>query len=297
MNEPDCPHFEVLSGLYSGLTGKAGPGSIIIGSGFDADFVFIEQGLERQHLRITPHFGSIKIEALASQIRVEGHETISSNERVVVALPAIIHAGAMSIRWSIEGSKQAGSIDGWRVPIAVLAIVLISSVAIGTVSTLFVHTDTAAALSTDSLPAVEVAPKPAFSAPDALTTDAAAERLQEEVDRAGLLNIKVGSRPDVVTVHGTITPASVVKWQDVQQRFDHHSGGAYTLLNTVAVKEEKMPSSIAVQAVWRGKDPYLVIGDQKYFSGALLNNGWTVDRIEEGRVLLSRNGQLAALPY
>ncbi|MDH2345488.1 EscD/YscD/HrpQ family type III secretion system periplasmic domain-containing protein [Bradyrhizobium sp. SSUT77] len=297
MHEPDCPHFEVLSGLYSGLTGKAGSGSSIIGSGFDADFVFIEQGLERQHLRITPHCDSIEIEALASQIRVEGHETISSNERVVVALPAVIHAGAMSIRWSMEGCKQAGSLDGWRVSIAALAIVLISSVAISTVSTLFVRTDTAAALSTDSPPAVEVAPKPAVSAPDALTTDAAAERLQEEVDRAGLLDIKVGSGPDVVTVHGTITPASVAKWQDVQQRFDHHSGGAYTLLNTVAVKQEKMPSAIAVQAVWRGKDPYLVIGDQKYFLGALLNNGWTVDRIEEGRVLLSRNGRLAALPY
>ncbi|WP_377827975.1 hypothetical protein ACFKHW_28265 [Bradyrhizobium lupini] len=294
MHEPDCLHFEVLSGLYSGLTGEAGPGSILIGSGFDADFIFIEQGLERQHLRITSHCDSIEIEALASQIRVEGHETISSNERVVVALPAVIHAGAMSIRWSIEGSKRAGSIHGWRVSIAALAIVLISSVAIGT-STFFVHTDTA--LSTDSLPAVEVAPKPGLSAPDALTTDAAAERLQEEVDRAGLLNIKVGSGPNVVTVHGTITPASVAKWQDVQQRFDHHSSGTFTLLNTVAVKEEKIPSSIAVQAVWRGKDPYLVIGDQKYFLGALLNNGWTVDRIEEGRVLLSRNGRLAALPY
>ncbi|XSC42316.1 SctD/MshK family protein [Bradyrhizobium sp. RDT10] len=31
--------------------------------------------------------------------------------------------------------------------------------------------------------------------------------------------------------------------------------------------------------------------------GALLNDGWTVDRIETGRVLLSRNGRLAALPY
>ncbi|XUJ32400.1 SctD/MshK family protein [Bradyrhizobium japonicum] len=62
-------------------------------------------------------------------------------------------------------------------------------------------------------------------------------------------------------------------------------------------EEEKMPSSIAVQAVWRGSEPYLLIAGQKYFVGALLSNGWTVDRIEDGRVLLSRNGRSAALPY
>ncbi|XIA67438.1 hypothetical protein ACFIOY_18365 [Bradyrhizobium sp. TZ2] len=136
-----------------------------------------------------------------------------------------------------------------------------------------------------------------LNAPDALTTEAAAERLQEEVDRAGLLNIKVGSGAGVVTVDGTITPASLAKWKEVQQRFDHHSKGVYALVNAVAVKEEKTPSSIAVQAVWRGSDPHLVIAGEKYFLGALLNNGWLIDRIEEGRVLLSRNGRLAALPY
>ncbi|MGN8544725.1 SctD/MshK family protein [Bradyrhizobium sp. 13971] len=36
---------------------------------------------------------------------------------------------------------------------------------------------------------------------------------------------------------------------------------------------------------------------QKYFAGALLSNGWTVKEIEDGRVLLTRNGQLAALSY
>ncbi|XIA67439.1 hypothetical protein ACFIOY_18370 [Bradyrhizobium sp. TZ2] len=149
MHKPHSPHFEVLSGLYSGLTGKAGPGSSLIGSALDDDLVFIEQGLERHHLRVTPHCDSIEIEPLASEISVEGHETVSPNERVVVPLPAVIHAGAMSIRWSTEGSKQGGSMDRWHVSIAALAIALISSVAIGAVSTIFVHTDSSVALSAD----------------------------------------------------------------------------------------------------------------------------------------------------
>lgn len=68
-------------------------------------------------------------------------------------------------------------------------------------------------------------------------------------------------------------------------------------MNGVVVKEDKQPSAIAVEAVWHGTEPYLLIGGQKYFVGALLADGWAVNRIEEGRVLLSRNGRFAAIPY
>jgi len=297
VNEQNRPRFEVLSGPYCGLTGTAEAGPTLIGSGLDADFVFVEQGLERHHLRVTPHCNAIEIEALASEIRVDGGENIAPNERVVVPLPAVIHAGAMSIRWSMEDSQPVRRTDRWRVSIVALALVLLSSITAGTISRLFVRTDSAASPSSGSSPAAAVAPRSALNAADAPTTVAAAERLQEEVGRAGLLNIKVGSGTGVVTANGTLAPASLAKWEEVQKWFDRQSNGAYTLVNAVAVREEKTPSSIAVQAVWRGSDPYLVISGQKYFVGALLNNGWTVNGIEEGRVLLSRNGQVAILPY
>ncbi|MGY4198796.1 SctD/MshK family protein [Bradyrhizobium sp. USDA 4520] len=295
MNEPHCPRFEVLLGCYSGLTGKVGVGSCLIGSSLDADLIFVEQGLEPHHLRVTPHSNSIEIEALAGDVRVEGHETVLPNAPIVVPLPVVLHAGEMSIQWSIEGLEKAGSIDRRRVSLAGLAMVVISLAAAGTLSTSFVQTDTAAVPSPP--PAADVAPKLALSAPDALVTDATAGLLQEEVDRAGLVGIKIGSGAGVVTADGSITPAALATWQGIQQRFDRNSNGAYTLVNAVAVKDEKTPSAIGIQAVWRGSDPYIVVAGQKYFVGALLSNGWTVNGIEEGRVLLSRNGRLAALSY
>ncbi|WP_050403005.1 MULTISPECIES: SctD/MshK family protein [Bradyrhizobium] len=295
MNEPHCQRFEVLLGCYSGLTGTVGVGSCLIGSSFDADLIFVEQGLEPHHLRVTPHFNSIEIEALASDVRVEGRETVLPNTPIIVPLPAVLHAGEMSIRWSIEGLEKAGSIDRRRVSLAGLAMVVISFAAVGTFSTSFVQTDTAAVPS--SPPAADVSPKLALSAPDAPATDTTAELLQEEVDRAGLVGIKVGSAPGVVTADGSVTPAGLATWQNIQQRLDRDSNGAYTLVNAVVVKDEKTPSAIGIQAVWRGSDPYIVIAGQKYFVGALLSNGWTVNGIEEGRVLLSRNGRLAALSY
>ncbi|MDF0497178.1 SctD/MshK family protein [Bradyrhizobium yuanmingense] len=297
MNEPNSLHFEVLSGLYSGLTGEIGLGSTLIGSDLDADLVFIEQGLERHHLRITPHCDSIQIEPLARDVRIEGREQISLSERVIVPLPVVIHAGEMSIRCSMEESKQASSVGRWYGSAAVLASVLISSVAVGAVSTSFVQTDSAVAVNSDLRRTVEVATKQAPSTPDAPTADAAAARLQEEVDRAGLLDIKVRSESGVVAADGTVTRASLTKWREVQERFDHDRKGAYVLINAVAVKEEKSPTAISVEAVWRGSEPYVVIAGQKYFVGAMLNNGWTVNGIDERRVLLSRNGRLVAVPY
>ncbi|MGY4473833.1 SctD/MshK family protein [Bradyrhizobium sp. USDA 3364] len=295
MSEPHCQRFEVLLGCYSGLTGKVGVGSCLIGSSLDADLIFVEQGLEPHHLRVTPHSNSIEIEALASDVRVEGHDTILPNEPVVVPLPAVLYAGEMSIQWSIEDLEKAGSIDRRRVSLAGLAMVVISFAVVGTFSTSFVQTDTATVPSPP--PAADVAPKLALNAPDALVTDATAGLLQEEVDRAGLVGIKVGSGAGVVTADGSVTPAALATWQDIQQRFDRDSNGAYALVNAVVVKDEKTPSAVGLQAVWRGSDPYIVIAGQKYFVGALLSNGWTVNGIEEGRVLLSRNGRLAALSY
>lgn len=297
MNKSSSLEFEVLSGLYTGLTGKAAVEASLIGSGLDADMIFVEQGLEPHHLRIIPHRNSIEIEALAANISVDGRENIAPGERVSVPLPAVVHVGAMSIRWWTQDLPQAGSSNRSRSSIVALGLILIGAVAIGTLSTIFAPTDSAVALSTDSRPAVEVASKSTINRLDVGAADATADLLRQEVERGGLLNIKVGSGPGVVTAEGTVTPALVAKWQEIQQWFDHQTNGTPALVNAVTVKEEKTPSSIAVQAVWRGSDPYLLIGGQKYFVGALLSNGWTVDRIEDGRVLLSRNGRFAALPY
>ncbi|WP_065755974.1 SctD/MshK family protein [Bradyrhizobium paxllaeri] len=295
MNEPASVHFEVLSGIYSGVTGEAPVGTSLIGSGLDADIVFVEQGLEPNHFRLTPLHDSMEIEALAAGLSIEGSGDIAVGKRVVISLPAVVHAGAMSIRCTQDSAQ--GSIGLSRVAIIAVALVLLSSVGIATLAISFLFDGSAGALSPGAPPIAALPPKLTLTGPDDRPLNAAAAQLQEEINKAGLLNIKIGSGLGVVCAEGTVTPASVSRWQEVQQRFDQHTNGSLTLVNGVIVKEDKPPSSIAVQAVWRGPHPYLLIGGQKYFVGALLNDGWTVDRIEAGRVLLSRNGRLAALPY
>ncbi|MBM2715378.1 hypothetical protein JQK88_30075 [Mesorhizobium caraganae] len=298
MNDAVSLHFEVLSGLYCGLTGKASLETSLIGSGLDADIIFVEQGLARHHLRIALLGNSIQVEALAAGLGVEGNRNIAAGECVVVPLPVVIHAGAMSILWSAQDAAPAGSIGIPRrsISVSVLALVLLGSLGIGALSAIFSYYGNAGALSANS-PGAELESKLTNNRADDQTTVAAAKDLQEEVDKEGLLNIKIGSAKGVVTAEGTVTSASATSWQKAQQWFDHRTKGALTLVNGVVIKEEKAPAAIAVEAVWRGSLPYVVIDGEKYFVGALLEDGWTVDRIEDGRVLLSRNGRLASLPY
>ncbi|RDJ01006.1 SctD/MshK family protein [Rhizobium grahamii] len=289
MDDCNSLHFEVLSGLYSGLTDKAAMGTTIIGSGHDADLVFVEQGLEAHHVRISLLGASIEVEALAPGTSLEGHGIIAVGERVVAAHPVVIYAGEMSILWRVKENEQATSVDVSRLMILVLAIVLLSCIGIGIGSY-----DRARSLTS---PVAEVVSKPTFSRPDNLTIQATAKDLQKELIREGLLNIKVGCARGVVTTEGTVTPALVSRWQKARQWFDHRSNGSLILVDGVVVKDETAPPTIAVEGVWRGALPYLLISGQKYFAGALLDDGWTVDRIESGRAMLSKNGQIAVLHY
>ncbi|UVO30278.1 FHA domain-containing protein [Bradyrhizobium arachidis] len=296
MNEAASFHFEVLSGLYAGLSGKAAGRASLIGSGFDADMIFVEQELEPHHLRVTLVGNSIEIEALAAISTSAGEGQVAAGERVVHSLPVVVHAGAMSIRWSMQNAVVDSSVGLSRASISALAIVLIGVVAIGAFSTVFFKVS-AGVQSANAPPAAELAPKLRIVRPNDRHAQDAAELLKQEVVKAGLLDIRVGSGPGFVSAEGTVTPATLAKWQELQQRFDGHTNGALTLVNGVLVKEDKQPSAIPLEAVWRGEQPYLLIGGQKYFVGALLADGWSVDRIEEGRVLLSRNGRFAALAY
>lgn len=297
MSEATPYRFEVQSGLYAGLSGEMAAGARMIGSGLDADLVFVEQDLEPRHLRVSLSEDSIGIEVLAPDVTVDGVGEIAVGDQLTLALPATIHAGAMSIRWSMMAEAEATPAAYSRFSTPTLAVASLGFLTVAVALSTIVYNASADASIAPAPAAAELAPKLAVSRPDDRSTKAAAQALQGEIEKAGLLNIRVGSGPGVVTAEGTIEPSLVPEWQKLQQWFDHGSNGALTLVNGVAVKEEKPPSSIAVEAVWRGAQPYLLVRGQKYFVGAMLDDGWTIHRIEESRVLLSRSGRFAAVPY
>jgi len=124
----------------------------------------------------------------------------------------------------------------------------------------------------------------------------AAKAFKRDIEKAGLLNIALEPGSGVVTASGTVQPDAAGQWLALQQQFDERYMGEITLINGVTPKAEKLPA-LDIQAVWRGANPHLVIRGQRYSVGAVLDNGWTVKRIEPDRILLERQGRQVAVQY
>lgn len=298
MSETAPFRFEVQSGLYAGLSDRMSAGIRTIGSGLDADLVFIQQNLEPHHLRVALAEGTIAIEALAPGVVLDGVGEIAPGSQAEAALPALVHVGSLSIRWSDETQGHAGLAGSPRLSAKTVAAAAFALLVLTGLTTFIYDASADAPVVAASLVG-EAGPVRKFTAsrPDEAGTKAAAAALQAEIEKVGLLNIKVSSGPGVVAAEGTVEPSLMPDWQKLQQWFDHRYTGGLTLVNGVILKEEKLPSSIAVEAVWQGTQPHLLVRGQKYFVGAMLDDGWTIHRIEGDRVLLSRDGRLAAVRY
>ncbi|BAU89964.1 hypothetical protein MPPM_1359 [Methylorubrum populi] len=140
-------------------------------------------------------------------------------------------------------------------------------------------------------------PRPALPAQKAGTVEAAAKALQAEAAGAGLLNVHVKGSGGAVAATGTIEPTMAGRWEALQKAFDERFAGDVTLVNSVAVKAEKLPASLGIEGVWRGAQPYIVVRGQRYLVGAVVDGGWTIREIERDRVMLEREGRLVAMRF
>ncbi len=127
--------------------------------------------------------------------------------------------------------------------------------------------------------------------------ETAAKALREDTAQAGLLNVHVKASGGAVAASGTIEPALAGRWETLQRAFDERFAGDVTLVNSVAVKAEKLPASLGIEGVWRGPQPYIVVRGQRYLAGAVVDGGWTLREIEHDRVMLERDGRLVAMRF
>lgn len=128
-------------------------------------------------------------------------------------------------------------------------------------------------------------------------TEIAASTLRKEVEKAGLLNVHVNASGGAVSARGFIEPSMTSRWESLQKEFDERFVGEVTLVNSVAVKAEKLPSSLGIEGVWRGAQPYIVMRGQRYLIGAIVDGGWAIRSIESDRVMLEREGRLVAMRF
>lgn len=300
MSESTPYQLDVERGLYSGLNIALKDGTYHIGSAVNADIVFVEQSLIDQHFKLTLSDGDIEIEALGEGVVVDDESPLEIGARAEYSMPAVIRAGEITIRISdIRAKRQLLPFTkGSSARAAGMGLCLFGIVALLAFAIYTANRDEAA----NNISSAQAAEVPTIVGSvsrrlDETETEKAAQALKEQIERTGLLNIHVTSGAGVVTAEGTIPPILEPDWQNLQKWFDHRYTSSLTLVNGVSVREEKLPSSIAVEAVWQGPQPYLLIRGQKYFVGAMLDDGWTIHRIEDDRVLLRNEERMAAVKF
>jgi hypothetical protein len=128
--------------------------------------------------------------------------------------------------------------------------------------------------------------------------DEAERELKARLASAKLSAARVDAAGGRLAVSGQIGRQDVAAWTAIQQWFDQTYGDHLVLTTTVTVADGKAAPVLQPQAIWYGERAYVVAADGvRYYEGAVLENGWTIQSIGADRILLSRDGQTTALTY
>jgi hypothetical protein len=140
-------------------------------------------------------------------------------------------------------------------------------------------------------------PSPNLAA--ALNAEDAGHKLTERLNATGLSGLRVSTGGGQVVVSGSITKQQTDAWTEAQQWFDGAYRGRLVLVAKVTSAEAKKPPPVvSVQAVYFGERPYIITAEgNRYYKGALLDNGWAIKDIADGRILLAKDGETLALVY
>jgi len=353
---PESFTLAIQSGLYEGVVETVPEGRYRIGSDFGADIVLVEDEVAPCHVIVGVAGSSVRVEALAPGVIVDGVGAVAAGSVAEMRLPiGIVVAGTRIVLARKDAQLDARSSSRASRPVSlpprtvirtllglqILAVLILMMVP-NPDADAWIRSEPAGATTPSGVATIAASADPALVparteseavpvttgstlagarpaalsrsgaerrptspplARDAaplgaqLSSDGAADALRAEVERVGLLNVLIEAGAGVVTAGGTVEPSATARWQSVQQWFDERFAGEITLVNGVSVKAEKLPVSLGIEAVWRGEQAHLVIRGQKYLEGAVLDGGWTIQRIEAERVLVQRDGRVVAVRY
>ncbi|TIM69130.1 MAG: hypothetical protein E5Y60_15750 [Mesorhizobium sp.] len=136
---------------------------------------------------------------------------------------------------------------------------------------------------------------------DSSPTPSAADaerQLKLRLEQSGISTLTVQQSSGRLVVSGMIANDKNAAWTETQSWFDQAFGAHITLASNVMVGNAEQAPRLRLQAIWYGERPYVIATDgARYHEGAFTNDGWTVKRIGETELLLTKGGATVALKY
>jgi type III secretion protein D len=285
--------LRVTGGRHTGAVSSANSEPQIIGSSLDADLVLTDTGVYPRHARINSSRQEFELEALEGAVAVNG-SSVRPGQKIKAQYPATMEVGEAKIEIVRDEASERKAVASFLSAGAVVLIALI-----GLADWYRGSRDQSMAPAGGFEAASAAAPFQRAALPGPETTGAAADALRQHLLAQRIATIDVKPGAGTVIAAGSITPERQAEWQSAEIWFDETFGQKVMLKSDVAIlpaKPVKVP--ITIQSVWLGDTPYLIDGEgRKYFVGSMLRDGWVLEKVEEGKVLISKDKQPLILRY
>jgi hypothetical protein len=310
------PELEVVGGFHSGVSLALDEGVYSIGSTSDADIVLRDPGVASEHALLRIEGGGMRIEAMGGDLGI-GDELITQGHGCKLRLPVDIAMGEARLRLSHPGAKGAGLFGGAFQPAGEFLSKRPFAAAGGVIACALAVSVATHDSPTPKVAEAEAGPKLALTKtayyPDAetlnkfgsrndstplSTVEEAASQLIARLKSLSINSLRVTTADKRILVAGSLTKREAAAWTSAQQWFDETYSGRVVLTANVAIGENKTAPNLRLQAIWFGERPYVITEEGAHFyEGALLDNGWVLQRIAEDRIVLEREGESQALTY
>jgi type III secretion protein D len=293
--------LHVLSGRHAGATQALPEGEVTLGSSLNADIVLTDQSILPVHATLDRGRFRVAIQAVDGCVKL-GEQTLALGERVRSPYPARIQLGDVELE-CISASRAAALANSPGV--VTLASIFVIILALSVARAFWPETSGGnvkySAPQAPSLKASAANGSSSESAKDAIkkleAAKVAANALTQKLLAGGIQSVEVSAEQGIVQARGVVAQPSEDSWRSIQIWFDGSFGQEVILQSEVTIAPVKARSApIGIQAVWAGRRPYLIDDHgEKYFEGAMLKDGWTIGKIEEKKVTLTRKDEVLSL--
>jgi Inner membrane component of T3SS, cytoplasmic domain/Inner membrane component of T3SS, periplasmic domain len=306
--------FEVVAGTHQGAVVMLDRADYRIGSSPHADIVLSDSGVAAEHAVLRIERSTVRIDATGAAVRVE-RELLPVSRGRRVRLPVSFTLGAARIH--LSGSigdtpaQRLGELSRWVIgkpftATGVLACFVLAITVVAQGLPRKPRTDPAGttfseAAGLEHLTSGQVQ-GPSTASPEsqlASTAEEAAYKLKARLSDANIQTLRVSVVDGRLAVAGKVSKQDASAWGEIQQWFDQTYGGRLVLATEVSpASEVRSLPALHLQAISYGEHPYIVTGDgERYYEGAVLDNGWILREIGEDRLLLTKEGEQVAVPY
>lgn len=281
-SRPFFPKLDVLTGPHAGVTVDLESVVCRIGADVHCDIVLSDPRIQPFHLTLQLDERHLAIEASGGDVMI-GDRLLPHGHGCRCRLPVELSIGETSLRLAYPTGAARPWLADQRLRAALLLSLLLTVIGLWWWP---------ASPAPAPLAATDGVATPALAAAGINDPAARLGQLRDRLDSVGLHALSITPHENALSVSGSVDDAQRLRWIDVQQWYDRTWGNQPWLRNEVALVPAPRAPRVHFQAVWLGPQPYVINErGRRLYPGAALDDGWVLQRIENGRVVLVRNGK------